>query len=403
MQLSLKRFALGFVCLIFISTAFSQDSNKVKKENIEVNFLSSYYWQSGIHSPVTGGRGTEKLSNIAPTININIPLDSSKTLNLDVGVDFYSSASSDNINNPYLDPSHVSGASAKDSRSYVTASYKIKKKNQEIGLSAGTSIEWDVFSYSGGLSYAIDAKDKNKGLSIDAKYYFDDWKLIYPVELRNGTKEYLNTDKRQSVNTSLNGYLNLSKKIATSLTFDFVLQNGLLSTPFHRVYFSDQELPKIEQLPNQRIKYPVGLKLNYHINEFLISKIFYRYYSDSWGLTGNTFEIELPIKLSQTLRIYPFYRLHIQEGAKYFADYKVHISTQALYTSDYDLSTFTSNKIGGGVAYSPLFGLFRFKYGKQKHQLAVVNQISLRYAYYSRSDGLSANVFTFGLKAKFKQ
>ena len=197
--------------------------------------------------------------------------------------------------------------------------------------------------------------------------------------------------------------MNLTRKLAASLTFDFVVQSGLLSTPFHRVYFVDQTMPEIEMLPSQRLKYPVGLKLNYHINEFLISKLFYRYYSDSWGLSGSTFELEVPIKLSQTFRVYPFYRFHVQQGAKYFADYRVHQSTQEWYTSDYDLSTFTSNKYGVGISYSPLFGLFRFKYGKKKHKLAVVNQISLRFAHYNRSDGLTADVFTLGLKAKFKQ
>ena len=83
---------------------FAQDTSKVKLEDIEVNFLYSYYKQDGNHSPVTGGRGTEKLDNNAPSLNINIPIDSSRSINIDGGVDFYSSASSDNINNPYLNP-----------------------------------------------------------------------------------------------------------------------------------------------------------------------------------------------------------------------------------------------------------------------------------------------------------
>ena len=71
-----------------------KDSSKIKLKDIEVNFIASYYEQDGNHSPVTGGIGTESLTNMAPTLSIKVPLDSFRTLNVDGGVDFYSSASS---------------------------------------------------------------------------------------------------------------------------------------------------------------------------------------------------------------------------------------------------------------------------------------------------------------------
>ncbi len=397
---------LGVLIMGVNAPLFAQtDTVDIKLEDIEVNFLMSYYDQDGSHSPVTGGIGTEKLSNIAPSININIPVDSLKSWNIDGGVDFYSSASSDNINNPYLDEQHVSGASAHDSRSYVTVSHKKKNKKKlvELGYSFGTSFEWDVFSYSGGGSITLNSKDHNRSFSLKSKYFFDDWKLIYPVELRNATNSFLTTDKRHSVNSSVLYTANLTKRLNGSIAADFVWQGGILSTPFHRVYFQGEDLPGVERLPSTRYKMPVGVRLNYHLTSGIILRSFYRHYQDSWGLTGNTVELTVPIKLHQTFRVYPFYRYNQQRGVRYFAGYGVHLSNQDFYTSDFDLSSFTSHKYGIGFSYTPLFGIARFKYGKAEKKIAQVKSIKLRVARYERSDGLRAGVVTLGAQVNLKR
>ncbi len=400
MRMQLRQAIIAVFVLACVPMLGQQDSSKIKLDDIEINFISSYYQQDGNHSPVTGGRGTELLTNIAPSLNIIIPLDTLNSINLDGGVDFYSSASSDNINNPYLDKNHVSGPSSEDQRSYVTVGYKRKSKQVELGVNVGTSMEWDVFSYSGGLSLGVQSKDKNRGLDLNLKYFYDDWKLIYPVELRNGEVEYLKTDKRQSVNASLVLSTNLTKKINMSVAGDFVYQSGLLSTPFHRVYFENEDIAVVEQLPGTRIKYPIGVRLNFHATDFLIARTFYRYYQDSWGLTGHTAELTLPIKITQSVRIYPFYRYHMQGAVNYFAAFQQHKANAEFYTSDFDLSDFTSHKMGIGATYQPLFGLARFKVFKKT---ALIKSLSVRYGYYMRSDGLEANIVTLGIKMNIKR
>ena len=121
MQLKLKIFALFFVVSF---GAFAQDdpsdSTKIDLKNIEVSFIGSYYEQDGNHSPVTGGIGTEQLDNVAPSIVVVVPIDTVREVSFNGGIDVYSSASSDNINNPYVLPNHVSSASARDTRGYGT-------------------------------------------------------------------------------------------------------------------------------------------------------------------------------------------------------------------------------------------------------------------------------------------
>ena len=59
--------------LIGTATAFAQDTTKepvFKKrvlETTEVDFLASYYTQDGSRSAVSGGLGSEKLSDVALT------------------------------------------------------------------------------------------------------------------------------------------------------------------------------------------------------------------------------------------------------------------------------------------------------------------------------------------------
>ena len=67
------------------------------KEPVEIDFLISYYDQDGNHSPVTGGLGTEKLTDVAPKIMVTVPLNEKTKLSVDLGLEAYSSASTDQI------------------------------------------------------------------------------------------------------------------------------------------------------------------------------------------------------------------------------------------------------------------------------------------------------------------
>ena len=67
---------LSLLFLVLTGALFAQvdatptDTTAKKNGPIEIDILSSYYSQDGIHSPVTGGRGTESLSDLTSgTIN----------------------------------------------------------------------------------------------------------------------------------------------------------------------------------------------------------------------------------------------------------------------------------------------------------------------------------------------
>src|SRR6476619_6025298 len=105
-----------------ILSAFSQstDSSAYKNRKLhldEVDFVSGYYKQDGNNSAVTGGIGSEHLTDFANTIELKLSRYDAKlrkhNLSFEMGVDHYTSASSDKI-----DPRTISSASMSDTRFY---------------------------------------------------------------------------------------------------------------------------------------------------------------------------------------------------------------------------------------------------------------------------------------------
>ena len=475
-----------FLFLVVGFNAFSQESTdgiEFKKrvlESTEVDFLLSYYNQDGFKSAVSGGIGSEKLTDVATNIVIAMPLDDDSVLTVDLGISAYSSASSSNINPfnatgasgrgdddddddndkrsqktaaanaPYGTPWQAStGASKSDQLTAVTANYAHSSDSRDFIWNADVSFsnEYDYTSVGFGGGIAQLFNDKNTELSVKANVYLDQWRPIYPTELheysiygnnflsqgyfsgvsvldQNGQAstnyipsafKTINAVNRNSYSASFGWSQILSKKLQVSLFFDVLQQQGLLSTPYHRIYFADkanyyigqaQYIPNyesetnvgvykladdIERLPGSRFKLPIGVRLNYYVNERFVFRSYYRYYSDNWNVQSHTANIELPIKVSDKFTVFPMYRYYTQTQSKYYAAYEKHLSTEQYYTSDPDLATFDSNQYGLGVNYTDIFTRAKiWKFG--------LKNVDLRLNHYQRSDHLKANIATIGCK-----
>ncbi len=401
-------------------------------EATEVDILASYYSQDGSNAAVTGGIGTEELTDVAPTIMVSIPMNDDDILTIDAAISAYTSASSSNINpfdggNSQADPFVASsGASSSDTWFNVTGSYSHSSDDRNTILTGKLSVsnEYDYTSLGIGGSFTKLFNEKNTELSLHGNVYIDSWKLIYPYELRpftygdngignflfnayeiTGNENYdpqfteLSQKGRNSYSAGINFSQILSKKLQASLAVDLVLQDGLLSTPFQRVYFADvpdtfiqnfQLADDIEHLPSSRLKTAVGGRLNYYLNEIFVLRTYYRYYTDDWGIKSHTANVEIPIKISQKFTLYPSYRYYNQTAADYFAGYEQHNSGEEFYTSDYDLSKYTANQYGFGINYTDIFTEFHIgNFG--------LKSIDLKYNHYERDSGLKSDIIAGGL------
>ena len=478
---------ISTIVLLFLMTfVYSQGTKQpaFKKrvlESTEVDFLASYYVQDGSRSSVSGGIGSEKLTDVASNITVAMPLNDDDVLTVDIGISAYSSASSSNINpfnssgasggngdddddddrNGYSNPGGTSqpygspwqassGASKSDQLVSVMANYSHSSDSRNFIWNSDVSFsnEYDYTSVGFGGGIAALFNEKNTEINLKANVYLDQWRPIYPTELHeyskygtnflnqgyfsgvtvyneNGitaTEKYLPTKFRDLTLTNRNSYSAsfgfsqiLTKRLQLSLFFDVLQQQGLLSTPYHRIYFADKTnffigqsqfisnyesssnsgvfklADDVERLPDTRFKLPIGARLNYYISERLVLRTYYRYYSDDWNIHAQTASIELPVKISDKFTVFPTFRYYTQTASQYYAPYEKHLSTEQFYTSDPDLATFETKQIGFGVNYTDIFASTKiWQFG--------LKNVDFRFHQYERTDRLKASIATIAFK-----
>ena len=369
----------------------------------EINLVSSYYKQDGNHSAVTGGIGTEKVTDIANTFDIKwIGWDAQgrkNTLTAGVGVDHHTSASSAWV-------SKTGASKTGGSRIYPSINWNIENEQKKRGFGLGLYYSTEYNYKSFGIDAEISKKTNNNGeFTGRLTGYFDQVKLIYPSELIPATTVSTNTSAsssggeggsskipsspRYTYDASLSFDQVINKRMQVSLMTDLVAQNGYLGLPFHRVYLNTGA-DVVENLPNTRYKLPVGARLNYFVGDNLILRSYYRYYTDSWGIQSHTANLEVAVKLSPFFSISPFYRYYVQTAARYFAPYGTHTEYEQYYTSNYALSAFSSQFFGAGMRIAPPKGILGTH----------LSMLELRYGHYTQTTDLVSDVISINLRFK---
>lgn len=371
---------------------------KIQKFEItEIDLYYNQYAQYGSNSAVTGGIGTEKLNVYAPGFQISHSKNT-RVWQLKGGTDIITSASTDKIDNI------VSSASIMDARTHMDFSYGIKKRDASFILGTGFSIESDYFSLPLNFAFNHISNDKRLEQGLNFQSYFDDlrWgrlnptyrkpvKLIYPVELRYS--DWFENKKRNSFTLKYHLSYALNRKTLVGGSLTLTNQIGLLSTPFHRVYFKDSSL-RVERLPDLRNKLSLAFRLNRYLGLGMFNRTTIEGFTDDWGIRSLAIENELAIKLGRSHVLTPFFRIFLQKKTRYFEPYRTHELTAVYYTSDYDLSDLKTIKLGLGYKLNQGFILYRrlsFKVGE------------IRYSYYVQNNGLYAHVCSLNLQFESKR
>ncbi len=424
----MKKICLTVIGLyLLLLNAFSQAVTKdstvddAKKESIdyidrplhleETNIVSSYYNQNGSHSPVTGGIGTEKVTDISNGIDLKFTgsdfLGHKYTLTTGIGIDYHTAASSAYV-------SKTGASKTGGTRIYPTISYSVENKNGTVvGFGAYYSSEYNYHSFALDANYSRKIGSGGE-LSTKVSGYFDKVKLIYPSELipaasatpartivtsASGRSSYsggeddgkisIPSSPRYTYTGSVVYSQIINKSLQAALLVDVVAQNGYLSLPFHRVYLSDGSV-HVENLPNARTKIPLGFRLNYFMGDNIIFRSYYRYFTDDWGIKAHTASLEIPVKITPFFSISPFYRYYTQTASKYFAPYLAHATNDKYYTSNYSYSALNSNYFGVGFHYAPPGGI-----GKTD-----LSSLEIRYGHYAQTTDLNSNIISFAFQFK---
>jgi hypothetical protein len=269
-------------------------------------------------------------------------------------------------------------------------------ENEARGTTRGAGVsfsrEYDYQSFGANLLYSKKTGNRNGEFTTRLQVYFDQLKYILPIELRpnGGNENDYPTKPRNSYRGSLSYSQIINQRLQLMFIADLVYQQGYLGLPFHRVYFKDQSL-RNENLPDSRLKIPLGFRANYYLGDKFILRSFYRYYHDNWGLNAHTLQLETAVKLSPFFSVTPFYRYYTQNSIDYFAPIYQHASTDSYYASNYDLSEFNSHFFGGGFRLVPQKGVLGIQH---------ITALELRYGHYMRSNNLHSDIVSLNLQFK---
>jgi len=455
-----------FITLLLVGTlGWSQDSTNTYKKRVlettEVDFLMSYYAQDGNNAAVTGGVGTEELTDLTPTIVVAMPLNADEVLTVDAGISAYTSASSSNLD-PFDGSGNFtgspwvasSGASSSDVWGSVTISYDHSSddRNTLWGAHANVATEFDYSSLGFGGSFAKLFNEKNTEIGIKAQVYLDQWRPRYPIELRsyvdsNGDLsqgffrnvtfwredgspvlpgdsdqwsplpgfELINDKGRNSFSASLSFSQILSKNAQISLFMDIVQQQGWLANPMQRVYFKDRanyyvgnpaDIPNYTESSNTEV---------FHIADD-IERLPDTRFKTPIGLRFNYY-------INEILTVRTYYRYYfddwgmsshtanievpvkITDKFTLYPSYRYYTQTAIDYFAPYDehLSTdefYTSDyDLSEYDANQYGFGISYTDIFTKFHLYKFgLKSIDLRYQHYNRSTGLNANIISGGFK-----
>ena len=391
-----------------ISTPAAIDTSGYNLRKIhldEVDFVTSYYNQNGDHSAVTGGIGTEAVTDVANSLTLNLvwlnKSDNKNTLEVGLGFDYHTAASQAFV-------SKTGASSPTGTRIYPSLDWTVEnaKKGNTFGLGAYYSGEFNYQSLGADLHFSQKTADKNGEFSAKLQGYFDKVTLIYPSEFEPASTTDLNgngngysdgrghhnygSSPRTTLAASFSYSQMINSRLQVMLLGDVVTQHGFLSLPFHRVYFNNGK-DTIERLPSSRFKLPVGARLNYFLGDNIILRTYYRYYIDNWGIRSNTAGIEVPYKITPFFSISPFYRFYNQTASKYFAPYEEHSPTDQYFTSNYEYAKFESSFYGIGFRLAPPNGVFGWQ---------GLHEMEIRYGHYTQTTDLASNVVSLSLGFK---
>ncbi len=392
------------------STPVKPDSSGYNPRRLrldEIDFVSSYYGQTGDHSPVRGGIGSEAVTDIANGLDLKlIWLDKAfnkNSLSVGLGFDYHTAASQAYVS--------LTGASkASGTRIYPSLDWTVEnaKTGSTFGIGAYYSGEVNYHSLGADAHFSVKTDDKMGEFSAKLQGYFDKVTLILPDELepassllndnpgnigsgRHGKRNW-GSSPRNTYTASLSYSQIINSRLQVIFLGDVVTQNGYLGLPFHRVYFSNgNDTAKVEKLPSSRFKLPVGFRANYFLGDNIILRAYYRYYADNWGIRSNTIGLEVPYKITPFFSISPFYRFYNQSASTYFAPYEVHSPTDQYYTSNYEYSKFNSQFFGVGFRIAPPNGVFGWQ---------GLHEMEIRYGHYSQTTDLVSDVVSLSLGFK---
>ena len=167
---------IGFYLMVLHAFGQSSPEQSGNYRNLdlrvdEVNILSGYYSQTGNHSPVTGGIGTQQLNDVSNTIQIRLLrwdiLERKHSTDWELGIDHHTAASSAYV-------SKTGASKTGGTRIYPSVTWKIEDeaKRTAVGWGLSYSNEYNYHSYGTHFDFSKTLRGERVNLDDYRTYTF---------------------------------------------------------------------------------------------------------------------------------------------------------------------------------------------------------------------------------------
>jgi hypothetical protein len=149
----------------------------------------------------------------------------------------------------------------------------------------------------------------------------------------------------------------LTRNLIAGLNFEVITDSGYLANPYRSIRYLDPTNPKGYSLasqvyPDTRTSTAIQAEAKYFLPWRAAVTGSYRYYNDTWGVTGNTYELDYTHPLRNIWIFEGRLRYYKQSHATFYSDIFPYANAQNFEARDQDLASSENTTIGAKVTYA---------------------------------------------------
>ena len=149
----------------------------------------------------------------------------------------------------------------------------------------------------------------------------------------------------------------ITKNLIAGATLEVITDQGLLSNPYRSIRYLDPSVPLGYSLgtqvyPNTRTSTAVEARAKYYLPYRAAASVSYRYFTDTWGIRGNTIELGYTQPVSNKFIFEGRLRHYNQSHANFYSDLFNFAGQQNFEARDQNLAASTNNTFDGKVTWA---------------------------------------------------
>ncbi len=143
----------------------------------------------------------------------------------------------------------------------------------------------------------------------------------------------------------------ITKNLIAGTTVEVITDQGLLSNPYRSIRFLDPTVPLGYSLgqqiyPNTHTSTASETRIKYYLPYRAAASLSYRYYTDTWGVRGNTIELGYTQPIADKFIFEGRVRHYSQNSATFYSDLFPFANSQNFVARDQNLAGQSNNSYG---------------------------------------------------------